>query len=71
MIEETVRCWTVRASFAGSHGSLQIRDNRTGAVRGICRLMRFPEGWRSQDIDRLTVPIYVKVAARRVMNRLP
>lgn len=71
MMEETVRCWTIRASFAGSHGSLQIRDNRTGAMTHVCRLLRFPAGWRSQDIDQLTVPYYVKVAARRVMNRLP
>lgn len=71
MLEETVRCWTVRATCMGDQGTLQIRDNRTGKTTPVCRLIHFPAGWRSGDIERLNVPEYVKAAARRVMNRLP
>lgn len=74
MLEEDVRCWTVRvmpAYVGGGEAAVQCRDNRTGRTTNPAYLYRFPVGWRGGQIDRMPVPEYVKAKARQLMRQLP
>jgi hypothetical protein len=74
VLEENIRCWTVRAipAHVGSgEAVIRCRDNRTGQVTRPAYLYRIPSGWRGTQIDNLPVPEYVKAAGRRLMRKLP
>jgi len=69
--EEVVRCWRVAAVICdGGRGChIAAKDTRDDTVHRAYG-HRFPAGWRSGDIDRLTVPKYVRASMKRMMNSL-